>query len=110
VNRELDTLRGIFSKAVEWGKLRDNPMRMVKRLKVDNRRTRILTEAEQTALLKVCRPKFGRMVRLALITGARFGEILALTWADVAALRWCFWRPRTARPAGSPSGRQFVPC
>src|SRR5262249_58640042 len=47
VNRELDTLRSILSKAVAWGKLLENPMRMVRRLKVDNRRTRILSEAEQ---------------------------------------------------------------
>jgi integrase len=56
---------------------------MVKRLKVDNRRTRILTEDEQLRLLAACPPKFGRMVRLALITGARFGELLALTWDDI---------------------------
>jgi hypothetical protein len=28
----------------------------VRLLKVDNRRTRILTETEQTAILKACRP------------------------------------------------------
>jgi integrase len=83
VNRELDTLRGIFSKAVEWQQIREHPMRSVKRLKVDNRRTRILTEAEQAALLAACPKKLGRIVRLALITGARVGELLALTWADV---------------------------
>ncbi len=69
VNRELDTLRGLFSKAVEWQQIRDHPMRSVKRLKVDNRRTRILTEAEQQALLAACPKKLGRIVRLALITG-----------------------------------------
>ena len=84
VNREPDTLRGIFSKAIEWGKLLEHPMRKVKRLKVDNRRTRILTEAEQLALLATCPKKLGRMVRLALITGARFGELLALTWDEVS--------------------------
>ena len=83
VNRELDTLRGIFSKAVEWRKLREHPMTAVRRIKVDNRRTRILTEAEQLALLAACPKKLGRMVRLALITGARIGELLALTWEDV---------------------------
>lgn len=83
VNRELDTLRSVFSQALEWGQLREHPMRKVKRLKIDNRRTRILTEAEQTALLAACPKKLGRMVRLALITGARIGEILALTWDDV---------------------------
>ncbi|MET0517086.1 MAG: tyrosine-type recombinase/integrase, partial [Nitrospiraceae bacterium] len=84
VNRELDCLKGILTKAVEWGKLLDSPARGVKRLKVDNRRTRILTEAEQLALLASCPKKLGRMVRLALITGARIGELLALKWGDVS--------------------------
>lgn len=30
VNRELDTLRSLLSKAIEWGKLPDHPMRTVK--------------------------------------------------------------------------------
>lgn len=80
VNRELDTIRSLFSKAVEWGQLLEHPMRAVKRLKVDNRRTRILTEAEQVALLKACPKNLARLVRLALITGARIGELLALRW------------------------------
>ena len=83
VNREMDTLRSLFSQALEWGQIREHPMRKVKRLKLDNRRTRILSEAEQTALLTACPKKLGKIVRLALITGARIGEILALTWDDV---------------------------
>jgi len=66
--------------SVQWGKLRENPMRQVKRLKVDNRRTRILTEAEWTAVLEVCPRKLRAMVALALVMGARFGEILDLRW------------------------------
>jgi integrase len=84
VNRELNTLRSIFTKAIEWKKLVEHPMAEVHKLKVDNRRTRILSEAEQAALLAACRPKFRRLVQLALITGARIGELLALTWAEVS--------------------------
>jgi len=92
VNRELDTLRSICAKAVEWGKLLVNPCAMVKRLKVDNRRTRILSELEQKALLTAFenktpgrpqsnqRRKMQALVQLALVTGARLGELLALTW------------------------------
>jgi integrase len=80
VNRELDCLRTILAKAVEWGKLLENPARNVKRLKVDNRRTRILTEAEQHAILAACRRKLRAIVTLALITDARIGELLALRW------------------------------
>jgi integrase len=84
VNRELDTLRSILSKAVEWGKLLEHPMQRVKRLRVENRRTRILTEAEQRALLDACPRKFRALVTLALITGARVGELLALRWEDIS--------------------------
>lgn len=97
VNRELDTLRSVFTKAIEWGKLREHPMSAVKRLKVDNRRTRILTEAEQLAVLAACPKKLGRIVRLALITGARIGELLALTWADVSETELTFMETKNGR-------------
>jgi integrase len=80
VNRELDTLKSILTKAVEWGKLFESPARRVKRLKVENRRTRILTEEEQHRLLAACPRKLRAVVTLALITGARIGELLALRW------------------------------
>ena len=80
VNRELDTLKSIFSKAVEWGKLIDSPARGVKRLPVDNRRTRILSLDEQRRLLDACQPKLRAIVTVALITSARIGEVLSLRW------------------------------
>jgi len=80
VNRELDVLKSILSKAVEWGKLLESPARMVKRLRVDNRRTRILSDDEQRRLLAVCPKKLRALVMLALITGGRIGELLALRW------------------------------
>jgi integrase len=97
VNRELDTLRSLFSKAVEWGQIREHPMRAVKRLKVANRRTRILSEAEQQALLAACPRKVGRIVRLALITGARIGELLALRWEDVSETELLFLETKNGR-------------
>jgi integrase len=83
VNREVDTLKSILSKAVEWGKLAVSPARGIKRLKVDNTRTRILTEDEQRRLLEAAPTKLRAIVLLALITGARIGELLALRWEDV---------------------------
>ena len=76
VNRELDTLKSILSKAVEWGKLVDSPAKLVKRLRVENQRTRILTLDEQRRLLKACGPTLQAIVTLALITTARIGELL----------------------------------
>ena len=80
VNRELDTLKSILSKAVEWDRLVVSPARHVKRLPVDNRQTRILSVDEERRLLQACRGKLRNIVTMALCTGARIGELLALRW------------------------------
>ena len=64
---------------------------------IDNRRTRILTEAEQLALLAACPKNLSRIVRLALISGARIGEILALTWDDVLTTELMFLETKNGR-------------
>jgi len=102
VNRELDTLKSILSKAVEWGKLIESPARAVKRLKVDNARTRILTEDEQRALLAACPRKLRAIVTLALITGARVGELLALRWDACQDGYVTFWETKNGRPRRIP--------
>lgn len=52
----------------------------MKRLRVDNRQTGILTDDEQRRLLDECPKNLRALVMLALITGARIGELLALRW------------------------------
>ena len=68
---------------MEWGKLVKNLCESVRRLKIDNRRTRILTEDEQKRLLAAAPHKTRTIITLALLTGARIGELLELTWANV---------------------------
>ena len=102
VNRELDTLKSILSKAVEWGKLLESPARNVKRLKVDNRRTRILTDAEQRNLLKACPRKLRALVTLALISGARVGELLSLQWEHCQDGYMTFWETKNGKPRRIP--------
>ncbi|MCA1562185.1 MAG: site-specific integrase [Acidobacteria bacterium] len=102
VNRELDTLKSILSKAVEWGKLLDSPARGVKRLKVDNRRTRILTPDEQRRLLEAAPRKLRAVIVLALITGARVGELLGLRWEHVAEGSLTFLETKNGRPRRIP--------
>ena len=97
VNRELDTLKSVLSKAVEWGKLIDSPARGVKRLRVDNRRTRILTDDEQKAILEQCRRKLCAIVALALTTGARIGELLALRWEHCQDGYVTFWETKNGK-------------
>jgi integrase len=80
VNRELDTLKSVLANAVEWHQLLESPAVNVKRLAVDNRRTRILSAGEQMAVMEACPRKVRAIVAFALATGARIGEVLALRW------------------------------
>jgi integrase len=99
VNRELDTLKSILSKAVEWKYLIDSPARGVKRFRVQNRRTRILSTDEQRRLLDACErmPKLQALLKLALITGARIGELLALRWEDCEGGYLTFWQTKNGK-------------
>ena len=82
VNRELDTVRLILSKAVQWKKLHEAPS--VGKLKVDNVRRRVLSDLEQSDLIAACPKKLRCLVMLLLLTGARLGEMLALRWEHVS--------------------------
>ena len=104
VNRELDTLRSIFSKAVEWGILIESPARLVKRLRVENQRTRILSLDEQRRLLRACRPQLQAIVAFALITSARISEILTLRWEQIDGDAITFLRTKNDKARRIPLG------
>lgn len=51
VNRDLDRIRSVYSRAVEWGFLTDHPLKAVKRAKgADNSRVRYLSPKEEKRL------------------------------------------------------------
>jgi integrase len=88
VNRYCDVLRHLFSVAIqEWGWLEASPMRGVRRLREPRGRVRFLSDEERPRLLAACQQSHNRflapVVVLALATGARKMEILALRWPDV---------------------------
>jgi integrase len=87
VNREIATLRHIFSKAVEWDMMDQNPFEKGKSLllKVNNQRIRYLTEDEIDRLLDECKSQkhLHRIVTCAINTGMRRGEILTLRWDQI---------------------------
>jgi integrase len=89
-NRYLTSLGSVY----KWARRRRltqrgfvSPTRGIERHADESHRVRYLTDDERTRLLKVCRvsswPKLYLMVVLALTTGARKGELLALTWGDI---------------------------
>lgn len=79
----LARLKRLFTLRVEWGLTESNPATKVKLYREDTERLRFLTDEEETRLLAACPPYLSRIVRFALETGARRGEILGLRWADV---------------------------
>jgi len=82
---ELAVLSKVFQLAVDAGQMEGNPCRKVKALRHDNSRTRFLSGDEETSLLEALAGKepLRSIVVLALNTGMRRGEILALHWEAV---------------------------
>ncbi|MDD5679936.1 MAG: tyrosine-type recombinase/integrase [Candidatus Omnitrophica bacterium] len=83
VNRVLACLRTMLNKAIEWGKLKDTPMKKIKLFKEDNMRTRFLAKEEFERLLDNCPPHLRNIVICAVNTGMRRNEMLHLKWSDV---------------------------
>jgi integrase len=87
VNRELALLKHMYTKAIEWGYVKDNPTKAVKLLKEPPGRVRYLTPDELLRLLDACAPHLKPIVLMAVHTGMRVREILTLTWPQVDVQR-----------------------
>lgn len=85
VNREMSCLSHLFTKAVEWEMMEDNPFEKGKSLllKEDNERLRYLEEDELQTLLTECPTHLRRIVICAVNTGMDRGEILKLKWEQI---------------------------
>ena len=83
VNRELACLKHMYTKAIEWGYVKLNPGKGVKRLKELHGRLRYLKLEEVGTLLRLCSDHIHPIVVTALNTGMRKSEILNLRWSDV---------------------------
>jgi len=85
VNREISCLHHIFTKAVEWEMIEQNQFKKGKSLilKENNKRMRFLNEDEIKKLLENCPPYLYKIVKCALNTGMRRGEILSLKWSQI---------------------------
>ena len=103
VNRERSVLFHCFTKATEWGLLRDNPVRGTERLTEDNEHPRPLTAAEEIRLFAVLPEHYKPVVTLALHLGLRLGELRAQQWRDVDLAAGLGTSPYG--PSAAPSGR-----
>lgn len=89
VNRYLANISIVFSHAIEWGWIENNPVKGIRRGK-ETSRVRYLGQDgkprdEKKRLLDACEsdPILYALVTVALNTGARAGELKSLTWADI---------------------------
>ncbi len=108
VNRELTVLKGMCTKAIDWGFLLKNPVKGVK-LGKEKARMRFLTEEEQESLIKACGMAnkavyLKDMVILDLHTGLRKEELLKLKREDVLVDR-----KRLKVEDGKGGKRRYVP-
>ena len=83
VNRELDLLKSLFNRAVEWSYLKTSPAVGVKKYRLDEKEPRFLTPAEGHALMQAAEGQMRTFIVTALNTGLRKGELFALTWKDI---------------------------
>jgi integrase len=100
-NRTIGMVSILLSKAVEWGMREDNPARFVKRHAEHGRERYLSTEEFGRLFEKLddwqqeC-PDTCDVIRLAVLTGARRGELLSMCYGDLD-LAAAVWRKPASR-------------
>lgn len=83
----LATVRQVYNVAKKQDIFKgDNPVKKIKMPKMDNRRTRFLSENEAEQLLEILKDKHTLLYIIALVSlygGLRAGEIINLEWKDL---------------------------
>ena len=86
VNREVGCLRHLLNMAIQWKRIKMNPIKAVPRLKEPPGRLRYLTLEEINNLLAYCPDPphpLKAIITVALTTGMRKSEIFGLKWAYI---------------------------
>lgn len=83
LNRELNTIKAMFNKALAWGALSKNPAQSVRKLKETHKKIRYLSREEVSTLVKAAAGRMRPIIETFLHTGFRRDELIHLAWADV---------------------------
>ena len=83
VNRDLSVLRRVFNWGVEEGILSANPLGRLRMERERRTKRPVMSLREERLLLAAAPEHLKRIIRCALDTGMRRGEILAERWEDV---------------------------
>ena len=87
-NRELALMKVMYSKAIDWRYCPENPVRRLKLFaENDNQIERILGPGEEKRLFEASAEHLRPILKVAIYTGMRRGEILGLKWDQVDFLR-----------------------
>lgn len=81
INNILGTLAKCLRTAIEWGEL--DKMPIIRPLRCDPAEFDYLTDEEANKLLEASNGFYYTAILLALHTGMRIGELMALNWADI---------------------------
>ncbi|HKD42767.1 MAG TPA: site-specific integrase [Myxococcaceae bacterium] len=107
VNNHLAVLRKLLNLAVEWGELSHAPR--IRQLRVPLKDFQFLTCDESERFLEAADSSWRTMLTVALKTGVRLGELLALKWEDVdlrsgkVVVRRTLWQKQEGTPKGGRS-------
>lgn len=82
-NRETAFLRAILTRAVNRGHLAAHPLRGLKNLPEDNKRTRTLSPSEEVRLEAAMAPEDFEVIAVAIDTGIRKAKLFALPWTHI---------------------------
>ena len=83
INKEIQVLKHVVGKAVEWGKFRTNQVAKVKPLKTPPGRVRYLQGEQIPKLIGACPAWLRPIVLIDMNTGLRRGEILSLEKSNI---------------------------
>ncbi|OVE80581.1 hypothetical protein BVY03_05820 [bacterium K02(2017)] len=101
-NIRLNTIRRLFTKAVDWGYLNKSPTDGIKQLKENSKGSRSLTPNELSHLLGIASPWQLSFIRVAIYTGLRRAELLNFKFKDIE------WENERIEVIGKGSKKRYV--